>query len=153
MQPFELQHLLGSLWLAALALSPPPLSAQERLDPVEVQSSRSAVPRVDVQRNCPGYGEALKESMARNLPYIDQTADIKVLFELKGGQVASVRTQGGAPFEYRRALRRSMQSVSCVSDGQPNQQYTFRVVFKPHADAAGDDHLAVIDGQALAQKD
>ena len=150
MEPFEMQRLLGGLCLAAVALACQPLRAQERLDPVEVKSS---APRVDVQRSCPGYGEALKDSLARHLPYVDSPAELRVMFELRDGQVSAVRTSGGAPYEYRRSLRRAMHSVSCVSDGQPNQQYTFRVVFRPHQDEAEDQRLAVIDGQTLAQKD
>lgn len=150
MDPFEMQRLFGGLCLTAVALACQPLHAQERLAPVEVNSS---APRVDVQRSCPGYGEALKDSLARYMPYVDSPAELRVTFELRDGQVAAVRTAGGAPYEYRRSLRRAMHNVSCVSDNLPNQQYTFRVVFKPRQDGADDQHLAVIDGQTLAQKD
>lgn len=158
MNLYGMQRPLGALYLLATALSCASAYAQDSqvdrsLQPVEVQVSRSPLPRLDVQNTCPGYGDVLKESLSRSLHYMDSAGDMKVVFELKGNSVDKVETVGG-PWEYRRPVRRAVRTiVSCVNDGQANQQYVFQVVFKPDDGSPEHQQLAVIDGQTLAQKD
>lgn len=157
MNLYGMQRPLGALYLVATALSCASASAQDSaidrsLQPVEVQATRSPLPRMDVQNTCPGYGDVLKESLSRSLRYMDSAGEMKVVFELKGNSVDKVQTVGG-PWEYRKPVRRAVRTiVSCVNDGQANQQYVFQVVFKPDDGTAERPQLAVIDGQTLAQK-
>lgn len=150
---------LTLLCLAATTLMPVPVSAQSaaenRLDPVDVRAPRSSpLPRFDVSRTCPDYATALKTSLARQIPYyIDTPAEMKVEFELTGNEVTSVQTQGGI-FEYRRPLRRAVQALDCINDGQAHQKFSFLVVFKPDDGSTLDQAIAIKSlDQVLAQKD
>ena len=152
---------LGTLVLAFIAAAQPSTafaqdqSIDKSLRSVEVKGvGISAPPRFDVQRSCPGYGEALKEVLQRTLPYIDTPAEMRVRFVLEGNQVSAVKAQGG-PFNYRTAVKRAVGTIPCVNDGQVNQQFTFVVVFKPDDGSGTEQRMAVTEAQpvVLARKD
>jgi len=128
----DMQGPMGLLVLAALTQAPSPAVAQQadtRLDPVEVTSSRiTAAPRLDVENICPGYGETVRDSLLRSIKHIDQSGETRVVFELKGSEIESVKALGG-PLEYRRHVRRAVGRMSCAGDDQAKQLYSFNIVF------------------------
>ena len=152
-------RILGMLGLASIGLTQATSAlAQElgdnRLPSVAVNVARIDAPaRVDVSRTCPGYGEAMKDSVMRSLRVIDTAGEMKVSFQLKGDRVDTVQAKGGN-FDYRRAVRRAVSSLGCVNDGQANQQYAFVVVFKPDDGSSDSQALAVVETPTvLARKD
>ncbi|MDN3922640.1 hypothetical protein [Roseateles violae] len=158
MEPNAMHRALGLLFVAGAALAAHlQASAQDmvenRLQPVEVTGNRDT-PRFDVQRACPDYAEEVKASLARSLPYIDGSSEVRVSFQLKGHAVDSVQTEGGY-WEQRRPLKRAVRSISCVNDGQENQRYMFMVVFKPDDGSGREQQMAVRSAEplTLARKD
>lgn len=142
--------ILALLATSAFAVS----AADERLDPVEITAQRHQpvthlAPRYDVQRTCPDYGEALKTSLARSLRGESiQDAEMLVSFELKGTEVAEVKTQGG-PWAYRSPVRRAVRGFECANDGQANQKYMFQVVFRQDDGSDDAQRIAVRSGPPL----
>jgi hypothetical protein len=133
---------LATLAVAALAMV--------AASPALAQSSSPAPERHDVRKVCDGINSALHESIDSIWTREEPVGEMQVRFTLRGGRVSEVRTEGMADGYYgdtRSAVRRAVRALSCRSDTQDAQQFTFRIRFRSPEDAAalGDEQLALLE--------
>jgi len=123
----------------ALAMAQSTENAQGDLQRVEISSQRpSKIARVDVQANCPGIAQTLREQLAEPLERNGEAGTVRVYFRVDDGGTAEIESSGG-PLVNRKYIRRAMHQVECRQEAQAHR-FTFLVSFTPEgqrADAAG----------------
>ncbi len=131
---------LGLLANAALAQSPD-------LSRVEVAGKQlPKLSRTDVHKVCTHMDSTMQQQLARAWFSNLTEGEVRVQFQLQGGEITEVTTRGG-PWLYHRDIRRAVRYLECQTDASATQQFAFVVAFKESDETPGEMKLALLERQ------
>ena len=102
--------------------------------------------RTDVHKVCTHLDSTLFEGLAKAWYDNQAEGDVRVQFQLRGGEITSVTTTGG-PRVYHQAIRRAMPYVDCQTDASATQQFAFVLAFRESEEEPGQMKMAFLERQ------
>ena len=146
-----IRHSLIAAALAALPLGlfTGAASAQQSPDLSRVEVEGRQLPklsRTDVHKVCTHMDSTLQEKLARAWFNNQTEGEVRVQFQLQGGQVSEVIAKGG-PLAYRQAIRQAVHYLDCQADASATQQFAFVVAFQESDETPGDMKMALLERQ------
>jgi len=139
-----------SLIALPLALAAGAAAAQSpELSRVEVQGQQlPAISRTDVHRVCTHMDSTLQEALAKTWYQSQAEGEVRVQFQLQGGQITQVTTKGG-PLDYHLPIRRAVHYMECQADASATQQFAFVIAFKESEEEPGQMKMAFLERQSV----
>ena len=137
-----------TLIAAALALVAGAASAQDSdLSRVEIAGKQlPKLSRTDVHKICTHLDSTLAEGLANAWFRNQAEGDVRVQFQLQGGEITNVTTTGG-PRVYHQAIRHAMPYVDCQTDASATQQFAFVVAFRASDEDPSQMKMAFLERQ------
>lgn len=95
---------------------------------VDVRGKLESAPRVSLQQACAHALTDLPDALATTAQEVDSATEVAVRFELAGGRVHDLRTEGGNA-KQARAVRRAVRNLGCDNGSAGRQSVQFLVRF------------------------
>lgn len=135
--------LVRSLLATACALATAGLAQAQSSPTVDVRA-KADLPRVALREACPQALAELPDALAVTAQDVATASLVTVRFEIEGGRLHQLQTQGGVGRQAR-AVQRAVRALGCSNGDAGRQVVQFQVRFLDPFDRSTSQALALVD--------
>jgi len=140
-----MKHL--ALFLSSIVVTASAFAQGPAASTVDVLGKTITPPPATLQQACPQALAELPDALAATAQDVATASVVSVRFEIEGGRISALQTQGGAGTQAR-AVRRAVRNLGCSNGDAGRQLVRFQVRFIDPFDRAQRQQVAVVDGAA-----